>query len=60
MRIEIVLLIAALAIAVFVALALPPRARRNGHASEAETRDTARSDDRGRQFKRWSNRRRLR
>jgi hypothetical protein len=59
-EIEIVLLIAALAIAVFVALALPPWARRNGDASEAETRDTARSDDRGRQFKRWPNRRRLR
>jgi hypothetical protein len=51
--IEIVLLIAALAIAVFVALALPPRARRNGDASEAETRDAALSDDRGGRFKRW-------
>jgi hypothetical protein len=51
--IEIVLLIAALAIAVFAALALPPRARRNGDASEAEMRDTALSDDRGRRFKRW-------
>jgi hypothetical protein len=58
--IEIVLLIAALVIAVFVALALPPRARSNGDASEAETRDTALSDDRGRRFKRWPNRRGLR
>jgi hypothetical protein len=53
LSIEIVLLIAALAIAVFVALALPPRARRNGDASEAETRDAALSDDRGGRFKRW-------
>ena len=60
MGIEIVLLIAALAIAVFVALALPPRTRRSGDASEAETRDTALSDVRGRLFKRWPNRRRLR
>jgi hypothetical protein len=58
--IEIVLLIAALAIAVFGALALPVRARRTGDASEAETLDTALNDDRGRLFKRWPTRRRLR
>ena len=60
MSIEIVLLIAALAIVLFVALALPLRTRRTGDASEAETRDTALSDDRGRRFKRWPTRRRLR
>jgi hypothetical protein len=58
LSIEIVLLIAALAIALIVALALPV-ARRNGDGSEAETRDTARSDDRGGRFKRWPTRRRL-
>jgi hypothetical protein len=46
-----------LVIAAIIALALSPLARRNGDASEAKTRATARSGDRGRQFKRWPNRR---
>jgi hypothetical protein len=56
---EIVLLVA-LFIVVIVTLALSPLARRNGDASEAETRATARSGDRDRQFKRRLNRRGLR
>ena len=53
---EIVLLIALVIVAI-MALALSPLARRHGDASEAETRVTARGGDRGRQFKRWPNRR---
>lgn len=56
---DVVLLIA-LVIAAIIALALSPVVRRKGDTSEAETRATARSGDRGRQFKRWPNRRGLR
>jgi type II secretory pathway pseudopilin PulG len=49
---EISLLIALIIVALIAALAFSPRARRNRDASEAETRATARSGDRGKQFKR--------
>jgi type II secretory pathway component PulJ len=57
---EISLLIALIIVALIAALAFSPRARRNRDASEAETRATARSGDRVKQFKRRLNRRGLR